>query len=222
MDKAVLEKLLHTTVIGRTVFVREEAASTNALAKRLSREGCPEGTAVIARIQTGGRGKRGASWFSPPGGLWLSVILAPRLAGKELAWLTLLAAQAVAGTISEACGLSAEIKWPNDVLIAGRKACGILTETVGKGRAVVGIGLNANLRREDFPPELREIATSLLIESGRAWPLDRLAADLLARLEGLYAPVRKGDVSALRTAFAGWIGPLGPIGPIRPIGPIKR
>ena len=205
LDKAVIERRLATALIGRTLIVREEAASTNALAKQLAREGCPEGTAVIARIQTGGRGKRGASWFSPPGGLWLSVILSPRLAGKELGWLTLLAAQAVAETISEACGLSAEIKWPNDVLIAGRKVCGILTETAGKGRAVVGIGLNANLRREDFLPDLRQTATSLLIESGRPRPVDRLAAELLNRLDRLYAPARKGDLSALQAAFAGFL-----------------
>jgi BirA family biotin operon repressor/biotin-[acetyl-CoA-carboxylase] ligase len=204
LDKAVLEKLLNTAVIGRTIFVREEAASTNLLAKKLAREGCPEGTAVIARAQTGGRGRRGASWFSPPGGIWLSVILAPRLMGREMCWLTLMAAWAVRETIKENCGLPAEIKWPNDVLVGGRKICGILTETTGKGRAVVGIGLNDNIRREGFPPELRETATSLLIECGREWALAELAAALLSRLDRLYAPVRKGDLSALKAEFAAW------------------
>lgn len=205
LDKAVLEKLLDTIVVGRTIFVREEAASTNSLAKKLSREGCPEGTAVIARAQTGGRGKRGAYWFSPPGGIWLSVILAPRLRGQELCWLTLLAAKAVEEAIAETCGLAAEITWPNDVLIGGRKVCGILTETDGKGRAVVGIGLNANIRPEDFPPDLRGTATSLLAETGRNQPLAELVAALLGRLDRLYSPVRKGDVSALQAVFSGFL-----------------
>ena len=207
LDKAVLEKLLDTAVVGRTLFVKEAAASTNSLARRLSREGFPEGTAIIARSQSGGRGRRGASWFSPPGGLWLSVILSPRLEKPELFWLTLAAAEAVRETTAKFCGLSAEIKWPNDVLIGPRKVCGILTEAEGKGkgaRAVVGIGLNVNIRREDFPPDLRETATSLLIETGRPQALMPLAAALLQEIERLYLPLRRGEVSALRERFGDW------------------
>ncbi|MCX6350048.1 MAG: biotin--[acetyl-CoA-carboxylase] ligase [Candidatus Aureabacteria bacterium] len=206
-DKAVQEKLLDTAVVGRTLFVKEEAASTNSLAKKLAREGCPEGTAILARSQSGGRGRRGAAWFSPRGGLWLSVILSPRLGKPELFWLTLAAAEAVRETMAKLCGLSAEIKRPNDVLIGPRKVCGILTETEGKGRgarAVVGIGLNVNIRREDFPPDLRETATSLLIETGRPQALMPLAAVLLQEIERLYLPLRRGEVIALQERFGDW------------------
>ena len=163
--------------------------STNTALKAMAAEGAPEGTVLIAGEQTAGRGRMGRSFYSPPdSGLYLSLLLRPQLPAAEAVRLTACAAVAVAEAVEELSGLETQIKWVNDVLIGGKKICGILTEgslDVESGQlawAVVGIGVNTAVPTGDFPPELRETAGAVF---GAARPPElrcRLAAGILDRL----------------------------------------
>jgi BirA family biotin operon repressor/biotin-[acetyl-CoA-carboxylase] ligase len=154
----------------------EEVGSTNDVAKELAQQGGAEGTAVLAEAQTAGRGRLQRTWASPKGkGIYLSVILRPPISLAQTAQITMLAAVAVAQAIQRFSGLEARTKWPNDVVIGDKKVCGILTEVSAQATnlrfAVVGIGINVSMTRDDLPEEVRDSATSLAIESGQ--PLDR-------------------------------------------------
>ncbi len=169
-------------VLGRTVQVFAEVGSTNDVAARAGRLGSAEGLVVFAETQRAGRGRQGRRWSSAPGlGLWFSVLLRPCGTGP----LALLVAAAVSRTVEEATGRAAGVKWPNDVLLDGRKVAGVLIEAADRF-AVVGIGVNVNHGAEDFPPELRKRAGSLALALGQ--PVDRatLAGRLLGRLGALY------------------------------------
>ena len=164
--------------------------STNNALKTLAAQGAPEGTTLIAERQTAGRGRLGRSFDSPDGGgVYLSVLLRPGCAPAELMTLTAQAAVAVRRAVAEVCGAAPEIKWVNDLLLGGKKICGILTELSFEaesglvGTAVVGVGVNCG--REDFPPELRDIAGSILTQTGRRVDRSRLAAAMLRELSRL-------------------------------------
>lgn len=170
----------------------ETVASTQEEAKKLAENGAPEGTAVLAEEQTGGRGRMGRKWHSPHGkGIWMSVVLRPNLPLSLTPQLTLLAGVAVCTAIREVTGVQAGIKWPNDLLAGGRKICGILLESSlregGLHYCIAGIGIAVNLTEEDYPEALQGIATSLRIEGGGI-PVDRaeLTAAVLTELEFLY------------------------------------
>ena len=173
---------------GRQLAVYDRLPSTNDTAKLLARCGAPQGTAVLARGQTAGRGRQGRAFFSPPGaGLYLTVVVRPTAPQLEL--LTAAAAVAAAAAVEDACGLSVQIKWVNDLYRRGKKLCGILTEAAlgpdgAPDYAVVGIGVN--LLDAGFPPELAGRATSLAQEGAPCDP-NRLAAALLDRLEWVCA-----------------------------------
>lgn len=169
----------------------ESVTSTNDIAIRMAEEGAPEGTVVVAREQTAGRGRRGRSWSSPPGtGLYLSVVLQPGLTCEQLWQMAFVASVAAAEAVGRASGLPARIKWPNDVLLNERKACGILVEARkpsargGQPTAIVGIGLNVNT--EEFPPEIAQTATSIALELGRPVPVAHVEDALLASLDARY------------------------------------
>ena len=171
-DAKALQLRMAGKVIGRLLHYRETVDSTNRFAMGLAREGAPEGTVVLADRQTAGMGRLQRAWQSPPGcNLYLSVILRPPVAPPDASPITLLAGVAVAEAIASVCPAGVVgIKWPNDVQIRGRKVCGILTEmaTAGGSRAVIiGIGLNVNIKRENFDPGHRDSATSLREETGR-------------------------------------------------------
>jgi BirA family biotin operon repressor/biotin-[acetyl-CoA-carboxylase] ligase len=167
---------------------------------KLAEQGEPEGTVVLTDEQTAGRGRFGRTWTAPPGtSLLVSVLLRPKVGLADSSKLSLVAALAVRRTLQEVAELSSAIKWPNDVLINGRKVCGILAETttstgVGtKPALVLGIGLNVNQDRQDFPVEFRDQATSLRIETGREQSRPLLFQTLLKSLEDLaLAFVQKG------------------------------
>ena len=146
-----------------TILRFDSLPSTNTEAARQGAAGAPEGLVVVAREQTAGRGRQQRAWSSPrDAGLYLSVLLRPRLPADRWPLLTLAAALAVSDALEQTCALRTDIKWPNDLLAGGRKLCGILAETVesGRGRAcVVGIGIN--LKASAYPPELRASATSV-------------------------------------------------------------
>lgn len=170
-------------------LVRFDAVkSTNDTALEMARRGEPEGTVVIAGHQTKGRGRRGRSWWGAPGeSLFMSVILRPDLPAEEFCRLSFVASLAVAEHLSCEHTLDARVKWPNDVLIDGRKIAGILVETThaaGQRAAVVGIGVNVNQR--SFPPELADLATSVMLETGSEVDVERIAQALAETIFAYY------------------------------------
>ncbi len=163
-------KGLKTQLIGKNMEYYDELPSTNLQAKKMLGS-LAEGTVIMAESQTKGRGRLGRNWFSPPGvGIWMSLLLAPKLPPAELSKLTLVAAVALSRTIFEVLGVRPLVKWPNDLYLEGRKISGILTELVGEmGRLeylILGVGINANQKPEDFPEELRDKAGSLAMVCG--------------------------------------------------------
>lgn len=186
-----LHRLLTAQTFGRIIHIRNQTNSTNDIAKQLGRDGSPEGTVVLAEQQLRGRGRQGRNFASPAGvGIYMSLLLRPEIELSRLPQLTLLAAVATAEAIAEVSSLPVELKWPNDVMIHGKKAGGILTESVFQATlspvAVVGIGINVNTALEQFPAELRHQVTSLALAAGRFVPRPRLIAAILDRFELLY------------------------------------
>ena len=200
-NKRELEQGLKTKTMGQTIYFYEETDTTNNRARELALEGAPEGTLVVAEKQTAGRGRRGKVWESPLGtGIWMSLVLRPQIMPAEASVLTLLCGLATAEAIEAETGLSAGIKWPNDILINGKKAVGILTEMDGEMSEVhfviPGIGINVNTA--SFPPEIAEIATSLYLECGKTVSRRRLVHKVLERLEEHYETfLRTGSFAAM-------------------------
>lgn len=188
-NKRELEQGLKTKTMGQSIYFYEETDTTNNRARELALEGAPEGTLVVAEKQTAGRGRRGKVWESPLGtGIWMSLVLRPQIMPAEASVLTLLCGLATAEAIEAETGLSAGIKWPNDILINGKKAVGILTEMdceMSEVHFVIpGIGINVNTA--SFPPEIADIATSLYLECGKTVSRRRLVHKVLGRLEEHY------------------------------------
>lgn len=187
---------LTTKTLGRTVYYFDAVDSTNNKAKALAAQGAPEGAIVVAETQGGGRGRLSRGWFTPHGrGVWFSIVLRPRFLPQEAPKCTLLAAVAIAKGIRAATGIEVGIKWPNDILYAGKKLVGILTEMSaemdGINYVVIGMGVNVNIRQEAFPEEIRATATSLAAIAGRRLRrLDVLTASLAA-MEPLYERVQQ-------------------------------
>ena len=166
--------------------------STNNACKRLAAEGAPDGTAILTGCQTAGRGRRGRTFVSPPGGLYFSVILRPHAKPEALMHLTAMAAVAAARAVFAVSGVYPDIKWTNDLVLGGKKLCGILTELTVEAETgtvdsiVAGIGVNVRQRPEDFPPELRTIAGSVRSETGLEISRARLAAEMVRALDQMY------------------------------------
>lgn len=180
----VLSRIRYNPLLKRFIH-QESAVSTQEALKRLALEGAPEGTLIIAETQTAGRGRMGRAWDSPPGGLWMSLLLRPKIPPQEVSLLTMVAGLSVAEAL-RALKFQAELKWPNDVLIEGKKVCGILTESSAEMEKVhfvtLGIGINV---RNRLPAFLRRSAASLNQFSPEIRRLDVLEA-LLGRLEENY------------------------------------
>lgn len=187
--------------------------STNTYAMREADAGAPDGNVYFADEQTEGRGRGAHTWESAAGaGLYVSVLLRPRLAPTEALWVSLAAGLAVQNAVRHVTSLEADLRWPNDLLLGKKKFCGILTELnaenpaqraggaeAGKPvrHAVVGIGINVD--QPQFPPELRAIATSLQIETGRAWPRQELLVALLQSLESEVAALTESTERAAQS-----------------------
>lgn len=170
VTKECIEKCIKTKIIGRTVIYKEEVDSTSTEAKRQAEQGACHGLLVTADTQNAGKGRRGRSWSSPKGsGIWMSFVLKPEISCAHASMLTLVAALSVTAAIREVTGLEAMIKWPNDIVVHGKKVCGILTEMKSEADGIryviVGIGINANVK--EFPKELTETAGSLLMEGNK-------------------------------------------------------
>ncbi len=191
LQMAKLLNGLETTVMGQKLHIFDQLDSTQTMAHRLVAEGAPEGTLVIAEEQTAGRGRMGRKWHSPRGkGIYMSLVLKPRVPVFFTPQLTLLTAVAVCRAIRKFVGVDVGIKWPNDLLIAGKKVCGILLEISGDDErlkyVIAGIGISANLEPEDYSEELRKIATSLAIEKGEPIEREALIQAILKDFEELY------------------------------------
>jgi BirA family biotin operon repressor/biotin-[acetyl-CoA-carboxylase] ligase len=168
---ADLCKGLQTDIIARQIETLKAVDSTNTYARRLAEKGAQEGSVVIADRQLSGRGRMGRQWESPSRvNLYTSIILRPSIPVQQAPHLTFLSAVAVAETLTEICGLPAEVKWPNDILVRGAKIAGLLNEMSAETEqihfVVLGVGINLNMRPEQFPEQLHYPATSVLIETG--------------------------------------------------------
>ena len=193
LSSASITNNLETRFIGQRVIYYPSLTSTMEVAKREAQQGAAEGTIIIADEQTAGKGRMKRLWLSPRGSIALSVILYPDVA--YLPSLVMLASLAVVHSIEAVTGLKAQVKWPNDVLINGKKVCGILVESELRrdivNYAIVGIGVNVNLRLADFP-EILPIATSLSDELGREVSRLELIRRLLVEIERLYLALPAG------------------------------
>jgi BirA family transcriptional regulator, biotin operon repressor / biotin---[acetyl-CoA-carboxylase] ligase len=180
---------LRTRFIGRALHYMEETPSTQDVARELAEKWAPEGTAVIAGTQKAGRGRLGRIWFSPEGGLAVSIVLRPPLDAIQL--LPAVTSVAVFRTLQK-LGINSAIKWPNDVLIQGKKVCGILIENGLDGGklkySIQGIGINVNFNTTQFP-EIADISTSLSVELGHDASIGEVAVLLFGELEDVYGQI---------------------------------
>src|SRR5271155_5392887 len=198
----LLARLGKTKVIGRDIEVFEQTTSTNDVIEKLARDGVKEGVVVFAETQTKGRGRLGRKWLSPAHkGLWFSILLRPDLRPQEATQLTIASATSLRRAIAAETGLKPEIKWPNDILICGKKTAGILTELnaeLDKVRYVIlGIGIDVNLDAGEFPAELKKTATSLKIESGEIISRAELATAILRELDEDYSRICAGKFTVV-------------------------
>jgi len=175
-------------LIGREILFFEQIDSTNIEARARALQGAPEGMVILAEAQSQGKGRLGRSWISPAGiNLYLSVILRPAMALERVPMITLMAGIASAKALKRVTGLEVKIKWPNDLLIQGKKVAGILTEAEpGNQFIILGIGVNVNWPRAEMPLELQATATSLLAEKGVKFSRALIGQELCAQIEQEY------------------------------------
>lgn len=188
LSEAELELAIQNVSLIKEVIYLKSVDSTNTYAKKLS-DTFIDGTLVISDEQVEGRGRLGRQWVSPPGtGIWMSMFLVPDIAPHEASIITQIAGAAVTKVLSETLGLDCKIKWPNDITLNGKKVCGILTEMSSElncvNYIVVGIGINVNM--EEFPEEIKSIATSLYIESGEKHKRYKIIESILKEFEVQY------------------------------------
>ena len=205
MTEAEIKSLMHTEWVAKEVLYFDTIDSTNIKAQELAEKGYPSGTLVVADKQESGKGRRGRSWVSPSGtGIFMTLMIKPDINPNNASMLTLVAALAVAKAITSVTGEEALIKWPNDIVVNGKKVCGILTEMNAQfdyiNHIVIGIGINVH--NESFPEELQDHAGSLLLECGKRVHRADLIEAFLEEFERLYAIYLKTeDLSALQEEY---------------------
>lgn len=202
MTEAEIKSLMHTDWVAKEVLYFDTIDSTNTKAQELAEKGYPSGTLVVADKQESGKGRRGRSWVSPSGtGIFMTLMIKPDINPNNASMLTLVAALAVAKAITSVTGEKALIKWPNDIVINGKKVCGILTEMNAQfdyiNHIVVGIGINVH--NESFPEEISQMASSLMIEAGgKRFHRAQIIAETMSYFEQYYDTFLKTqDLSAL-------------------------
>ncbi len=201
-----IKGMLKTRVMGREIISIDKTDSTNQDAMKLAQKGGQEGWVVVARHQLHGKGRRGKGWSSPGGqNLYMSVLLRPRIPLKKASFLMLLAAVAVAETLSDYIPKGVFIKWPNDIMVTDKKISGILLEkgkdVNGEDFFVLGVGVNVNCTRQEIPPELSEIATSLYLELGYSVSVKDVLFKLLNRLDHGYCLYLSSDFDTIIQRF---------------------
>lgn len=202
MTEAEIKSLMHTDWVAKEVLYFDTIDSTNIKAQELAEKGYQSGTLVVADKQESGKGRRGRSWVSPSGtGIFMTLMIKPDINPNNASMLTLVAALAVAKAITSVTGEEALIKWPNDIVINGKKVCGILTEMNAQfdyiNHIVVGIGINVH--NESFPDEISQMASSLMIEAGgKRFHRAQIIAETMSYFEQYYDTFLKTqDLSAL-------------------------
>ena len=202
MTEAEIKSLMHTDWVAKEVLYFDTIDSTNTKAQELAEKGYPSGTLVVADKQDSGKGRRGRSWVSPSGtGIFMTLMIKPDINPNNASMLTLVAALAVAKAITSVTGEEALIKWPNDIVVNGKKVCGILTEMNAQfdyiNHIVVGIGINVH--NESFPEEISQMASSLMIEAGgKRFHRAQIIAETMSYFEQYYDTFLKTqDLSAL-------------------------
>ncbi len=189
INKVELDSIRNTEWAGHETFYYDTLDSTNTKAKELAENGRPSGTFVVAEQQTAGRGRRGRGWVSPRGtDIYMTLMLKPEINPGNASMLTLVSAMAVCNAVQNVTNEQAQIKWPNDVVMNGKKICGILTEMSAQfdyiNHIVIGIGINVH--NEQFPEEIRNTASSLLLECGKHFHRAALIEGFLEEFERLY------------------------------------
>ena len=202
MTEAEIKSLMHTDWVAKEVLYFDTIDSTNTKAQELAEKGYPSGTLVVADKQESGKGRRGRSWVSPSGtGIFMTLMIKPDINPNNASMLTLVAALAVAKAITSVTGEEALIKWPNDIVVNGKKVCGILTEMNAQfdyiNHIVVGIGINVH--NESFPEEISQMASSLMIEAGgKRFHRAQIIAETMSYFEQYYDTfLETQDLSAL-------------------------
>lgn len=202
MTEAEIKSLMHTDWVAKEVLYFDTIDSTNTKAQELAEKGYPSGTLVVADKQESGKGRRGRSWVSPSGtGIFMTLMIKPDINPNNASMLTLVAALAVAKAITSVTGEEALIKWPNDIVVNGKKVCGILTEMNAQfdyiNHIVVGIGINVH--NESFPEEISQMASSLMVEAGgKRFHRAQIIAETMSYFEQYYDTFLKTqDLSAL-------------------------
>ena len=199
-----IQRGLSTKYVGKEIFYFPELKSTNIIAKEKTlhrAEGINEGTLIIAERQSAGKGRLGRKWFSPAGGIWLSIILYPQLSPSYISRITLMTAVAVVKAIKICTQIESQIKWPNDVLINEKKVCGILTEMSAEldiiNWVVVGIGINVNIDHREFPEDIQKNTISLKETSGKEISRVKLAQTFLQEFEKYYEILKGREFSSI-------------------------
>lgn len=183
-----IKRYLKTNWLGSYIIYEDTMDSTNTRAKVLGEENVMNGAVVVTKKQTAGRGRRGRNWISPEGNCYFSILLKPDMQVENASMITLVAALALAQAIENVTKLVVQIKWPNDVVVDGKKLCGILTESRvdanGLKYVVVGVGVNAN--QKEFDTEIESMATSLTIQSGRDVDCAKIISEFLNCFENVF------------------------------------
>ena len=200
ITKEKITKNLETEEIGKEILCFRKVFSTNSIAKFLANHSAEEGTVLISEIQTKARGRLGKKWESPEGGIWMSLILRPKVPPARIGLITIATGVAIAKSI-RSLGLDAKIKWPNDVLIHGDKISGVLTEVNATFNeidwVVVGIGIDSNLKLEDFPEDIRVGTTTLNEELPTDIDENELIAIFLGEFEKVYKLYKDSEIEAI-------------------------
>lgn len=205
IHEAGIRHFKNTRWLGENIFYRDTMDSTNTQAKRMGENDAPDGTLVITECQTAGKGRRGRSWVSPTGvNCYFTILLRPEVPANRASMITLIAAMALARAVKEVTGLDTMIKWPNDVIANGRKLCGILTESSTDleyiNYLVVGIGVNCN--QAEFPEEIKDVASSICLETGKKVNRCQLLGSFLNHFEVYYETfLQTEDLSQLEVEY---------------------
>ena len=205
LSRAEIESSMNTKWAGKKVLYFDETGSTNTEAKQAAEAGAPHGTLAVADYQNMGKGRRGRMWTSPRGvGVWMSLMIRPEIHPSAASMLTLVAALAVSEGIGKTCGLETQIKWPNDIVADGKKICGILTEMSTEleciNYVVTGMGINANM--EELPEEIKDVATSILLQTGKRVKRSQLIGAVMESYEKYYNVfMESGNMSGLLDVY---------------------
>ncbi|MDD5454397.1 MAG: biotin--[acetyl-CoA-carboxylase] ligase [Candidatus Ratteibacteria bacterium] len=198
------EDTLRTKIIGHPLHISPQLNSTQTTAKILAEKGAKEGAVVLAYCQKKGMGRNGKKWHSPEGGIWLTVILRPSLKLEQSNIINAIFTTSCAEVLRSFSISKPMIKWPNDVLINGKKICGILTQTKGGNKieyVLVGIGINLNTEIGDFPAELKNKVTSLRHETGKKIKCDEFLATLLEKIEENYLMLKNDKTKTIQAKW---------------------